>query len=155
MENSKNTWNMNMLGEKLEGINNLFDYEHAQMYQQLVEEHLNQPRKEWNEDEIERIENIFSVDDCDKFLTFQEYIDEFTNLIDKDVNSKEVQENVEKLYDYINNFLGSSVSLSLNAFSVYGQTFALGGDINMMNIERLGEKTTDFIAKAIQVYCDR
>lgn len=154
IEDSKKTWNMNMSGEKVEGINNPFDYEHAQMFQRLVEEHLNQPGKAWNEDEIERItENISSVVDFDRALAFQECIDDFTNLIDKDVNSKEVQEHVEKLYEHINNLFGSS--MSLNGFSMYGQMFALGGDIGMMNTERLGEKTTDFIAKAIQVYCDR
>lgn len=150
IENSKNTWNMKTLAEESNGVNNSFDYKR---FQGLVDEHLNQPEKVWTEDEIDGIaENIFSVVDCDIALAFQECIDEFTNLIDKDVNSKEVQEHVKKLYDYIPNLFGRS--MSLNGFSLYGQTFALGGDFGMMHTNRLGEETTDFIAKAIQVYCD-
>ena len=152
IENSKNTWNMKMFAEESKVVNNAFDYEFMQRFQGLVDEHLNQPGQAWNEDETERIaENIFSVVDCDKALEFQECIDEFTNLINKDVNSREVQEHVKKLYDYINNLFGCS--MSINGFSLYGQTFVLGGDFGMMHTNRLGEETTDFIAKAIQVYC--
>lgn len=154
IEDSKKTWNINMLGEKVEGINNPFDYELIKMYQRLIEEHLNQPGKAWNEDEIYIIaEKILSAFDYDKLLACEECIGEFINLIDNDVNSKEVQEHVKELHDYMNNLFGCSISL--NAFSMYGQVFASGGDINMINIERFGEETTDFVAKAIQVYCDR
>lgn len=153
IEHSIKAWNINMSEEKVEGINNTFDYELIKMYQRLIEEHLNQPEKAWNEDEIYIIaEKILSVFDYDKSLACLECIDEFTNLIDNDVNSKEVQEHVKELHDYINNLFGCSISL--NAFSMYGQVLASGGDISMLNIQRLGEETTDFIAKAIQVYCE-
>lgn len=154
IEHSIKTWNINMLEEKVEGINNPFDYEFIKMYQRLIEEHLNQPGKAWNEDEADIIaEKIFSVFDCDKLVACIECINEFTNFIDKDVNSKEVQEHVKELHDYLNNLFGCSISL--NAFSMYSHIFASGGDISMINTERLGEETTDLLAKAIQVYCDR
>jgi DNA-binding transcriptional MerR regulator len=154
IKNSKKTWNMNMLGEKVEGINNPLDYEFVKMLPGLVEQYLNQSGEEWNEDEIDTIaENICSVVDCDKVLAFQECIDKFTNLVGKDVNSKEVHEHVKKLYDYINNHFGCS--MSLNGFSMYGEMFTLGGDISMIHTKRLGEETTDFITKAFRVYCDK
>ena len=118
----------------------------------VSDEHLNQPEKVLTEDEIEVAEDLFSIVDCDKLMAFQECIDEFVTLIDKDVNSKEVQLHVNKLFDLINNLFGCS--MSLNGFSMYGQMFASGGDIGMMNTNRLGEETTEFITKAIQVYCD-
>ena len=157
IENSKKIWNMNMFAENANEINNPFNYELMQMVQRMVEKRFNKPENVWNEDEIEEIEkiaeDIFSVVDCDKVLAFQECIDEFTNLIDKDVYSEEAQVHVKKLYDYINNLFGCS--MSLNGFSMYGQIFASGGDYGVMNTKNLGEETTDFIAKAIQVYCDR
>lgn len=153
IENSKNTWNMKTLFEESKEENNAIDYEFMQRLQGLADEHLNQPEKTWSEGEIDGIaENLFSNVDFDKLMVFQESIDEFVNLIDKDVNSKEVQMQVNKLFDHINNLFGRS--MSLNGFSLYGQTFALGGDFGMMHTNRLGEETTDFIAKAIQVYCD-
>ncbi len=153
IKNSKNTWNMSMLAEKADGVNNSFNYEFMQRIQGLIEERLNQPEKAWNEDEIDGItKNIFSIFDFDKTMAFQECVDEFKNLIDKDVNSKEVQEHVGELYDHINHL--TDRSMSPNGFSLYGQMFALGGDLGTVNTKRLGEETTDFIAKAIQVYCD-
>lgn len=154
IEDSKNTWNINMFEEKVEGINNPFDFELIKMYQRLIEEHLNQPEKAWNEDEVYIVvEKIFGVLGYDKLLACLECFDKFTNLIDNDVNSKEVQEHVKEFHNYMNNLLG--YSMPLNAFSMYGQMFASGGDISMINTEYLGEKTTDFVAKAIQVYCER
>lgn len=155
IEDSKTAWNINMLvGEKVEGINNPFDYEFIKMYQLLIEEHLNQPGKTRNEDEMHIItEKILSILDYDKLLACLECMDEFTNLIDNDVNSKEVQEHVKEFHNYLNNLFGCSIPL--NAISMYGQVFASGGDIGMSITESLGEKTTDFLAKAIQVYCDR
>jgi len=44
--------------------------------------------------------------------------------------------------------------MSINGFLLFSQTFALGGDFGMMQTQILGEETTDFIARAIQVYCD-
>ena len=106
-----------------------------------------------NEDEINSIaERLFDIIDPDILLEFNEYIDGFKNLIGKDVNSKEVQEHVGDLYDHINHL--TDRSMSLNGFSLYGQMFASGGDLDLVNTKRLGDETTDFIAKAIQAYCD-
>lgn len=151
--NSKNTWNMNVLAEKADGVNNPFNYEFMQRIQGLIEERLNQPEKVWNEDEINSIaERLFNIIDPDILLELNEYFDEFKNLIDKDVNSKEVQEHVGELYDYVNHL--TNRPMSLNGFSMYGQMFASRGDLGMMNTKNLGEEATDFVAKAIQVYCD-
>lgn len=153
INNSKNTWNMSILTEKANGENNPFNYKFMQRIQRLIEERLNQPKNGCNEDEINSIaESLFNIFDPDKLLEFQEYIDEFKNLIDKDVNSKEVQEHVGELYDHINHL--TDRTMSLNGFSLYGQTFALGGDFGLVNTKLLGEETTSFIAKAIQAYCD-
>lgn len=153
IEDSKKTWNMNVLLENADGENNLFDYEFLIKFQRLAEESLNQPEKGLNEDEINSIaERLFDIIDPDMLLRLQEYIDEFKNLIGKDVNSKEVQEHVGEVFDHINHL--TDRSMSLNGFSLYGQTFALGGDFGMMNTKHLGEETTDFIAKAIQAYCE-
>lgn len=153
IEVSKNSWNMSTFAEKAEEMGIPFDYTLMQSIQGLIDEHLNQPEKSWNEEAIYGMaEEVFSVFDMDKTLAFQGCIDDFVNLIDKDVNSKEVQGHVKKLYDHINNLVGRS--MSINGFSLYAQSFALGGDVGMMHTERLGEETTDFITRAIQVYCD-
>ena len=153
IEHSKKTWNLSTFTEKVDGENNLFDYELIKKFQQLAGESLKQPKKVWNEDEINSIaESLFNIIDPDMLLKLQEYIDEFKNLIDKDVNSKEVQEHVGELYDHINHL--TDRSMSINGFSLYSQMFTLGGDLGMMNTKLLGEETTNFIAKAIQVFCD-
>ena len=153
IEDSKKTWNMNTFTEDADRENKLFDYELMKKAQRLAEEYLKQPEKGWNEDEINSIaDRLFDIIDPDIVLEIQEHIDEFKNLIDKDVNSKEVQEHVAELYDHINHL--TDRSMSLNGFSLYGQMFALGGDLGMMHTKHLGEETTNFIAKAIQVYCD-
>jgi DNA-binding transcriptional MerR regulator len=153
IEDSKKTWNMNKLTEKADGENNLIDNELIKKVQRLAEESLKQPEKGWNKDEINSIaERLFNIIDPDILLELQECIDEFKNLIDKGANSKEVQEHVGELYDHINHL--TNRSMSLNGFSLYGQMFASGGDLGIMNTKHLGEETTNFIAKAIQVYCD-
>jgi DNA-binding transcriptional MerR regulator len=151
IENSKKTWNINMFtDDEAEGVNNPLDYK---LFQK-VEEYIKQPEKAWSEDEIyEATENILSVIDIDTILTFTELIDEFRNFIDKGVNSNEVQAHVKKLYDYINNSFDSS--MSLNGFSLWGQMFKSGGDIGKMYSISHGEETVDYIAKAIQNYCDK
>ena len=122
-------------------------------FQRLAEVSLKQPEKGGNGDEINSIaERLFNIIDPDILLEFQKHIDEFKNLIDKDVNSKEVQGHVDELYDHINHL--TDRSMSLNGFSLWGQIFASGGDLGMMNTKHLGAETIDFIAKAIQVYCD-
>lgn len=153
IENSKKTWNMNMFRENMDGENNLFDYELLKKIQRLAEESIKHPEKGVNEDEINSIaERLFDIIDPDILLEFNEYIDGFKNLIGKDVNSKEVQEHVGDLYDHINHL--TDRSMSLNGFSLYGQMFVSGGDLGLVNTKRLGDETTDFIAKAIQAYCD-
>lgn len=150
INNSKIAWNMSTRSEKSEEFNIPFDFERMQKF---IEERLNQPEKAWNDDEIVGIvEGISNIVDVDKILVFHECLYDFTNLIDKDVSSNEVQGRVKFLYYLINNFLG--FPLSLNGFSLYAQSFASGGDIGMMNAKHFGEETTDFIAKAIQFYCD-
>lgn len=150
---SKKAWNMNMLTEEADGENTLSDYESIKKLQQFIEEYLKQPEKELNEDEINGIaELISSITNPGRLFEFQERIDEFKNLIDKDVNSKEVQEYVGELYDHINHLFDRS--MSLNGFSLWGQIFASGGDLGIINSKNLGEETTDFIAEAIQHYCN-
>lgn len=143
IENSKESWNMNMLSEKTEEISIPW----------LIDKYLKHQGNTWDEDEVHEIENIaedlFSDIDFNKALELQARIDEFGNLIDKGEDSKEVQDHVSKLYEYISVF----GSMSLNGFSMYGQMFALGGDLGIMHSKRLGERTTEFIAKAIQNYC--
>lgn len=147
IENSKNTWNINMFTDEVEGVNNPLDYK-------LLQKYLKQPEKAWSEEEIyEDAENILSGIDIDTILTFTELIDEFRNFIDKDVNSNEVQAHVKKLYEYINNSFESS--MSLNGFSLLGQMFTSGGDMGIMYNISHGEETVDYIAKAIQNYCDK
>lgn len=152
IEDSKKTWNINTFAVNADGGNNLFDYELIKKWQPLAEASLKQPEKGLNEDEISIAEPLFDIIDPDILLEFQDHIDEFKNLTDKDVNSKEVQEHVGALYDYINNL--TDRSMSLNGFALYGQMFASGGDLGMMNAKNFREETTDFIAKAIQAYCD-
>lgn len=152
IEVSKKTWNMNVLfTEKAGGVNNPLS-ELMPRLQGLIEERLNQPEKALNEDEIDVITNIFSIVDFNKALAFQECLDEFKNLIDKDVNSKEVQGHVGELYDHLNQLF--DCSFSLNSFAFWGQMLASEGDFGMMNRKNLGDEPTDFIAEAIQLYCD-
>lgn len=147
IENSKNTWNINMSTDEVEGVNNPLDYK-------LLQKYLKQPEKAWSEEEIyEDAENILSGIDNDTILTFTELIDEFRNFINKDVNSNEVQAHVKKLYEYINNSFESS--MSLNGFSLLGQMFTSGGDMGLTYNISHGEETIDYIAKAIQNYCDK
>ncbi|MCA9922860.1 MAG: MerR family transcriptional regulator [Anaerolineales bacterium] len=153
IEDSKKAWNMNMSTEEDGGENNPFDYESIKKLQQFIEEHLKQPEKELNEDEINGIaELISSMTNPGRLFEFQECIDEFKNLIDKDVNSKEVQEYVGELYDHINHLFDRS--MSLNGFSLWGQIFASGGDFGVLNRKNLGDESADFIAEAIQIYCN-
>lgn len=147
IENSKNTWNINMFTDEVEGVNNPLDYT-------LLQKYLKQPEKAWSEEEIyEDAENILNGIDNDTILTFIELIDEFRNFIDKDVNSDEVQAHVKKLYEFINNSFESS--MSLNGFSLWGQMFTSGGDMGVMYNISHGEETVDYITKAIQSYCDK
>ena len=145
IENSKNNWNINTLTDEAEGVNNPFDYN--------VQEYLKQPEKAWSEAEVyEAAENLLNGIDIDTILNFTELIDEFRHFIDKDVNSNEVQAHVKKLYDYINNSFDSS--MSLNGFSLWGQMFTSGGDMGIITNISHGEESVNYIAKAIQVYCD-
>lgn len=147
IENSKNTWNINMYTNEVEGVNNPLDYT-------LLQKYLKQPEKAWSEEEIfEDAENILNGIDNDTILTFIELIDEFKNFIDKDVNSDEVQAHVKKLYEFINNSFESS--MSINGFSLWGQMFTSGGDMGVFYNVSHGEETVDYITKAIQNYCDK
>lgn len=152
IEKSKNTYNMNMFTNNTEGVNNPLDSKLIQKAEEL----LTLPEKEWDEYEtleiLEMAKNILSVIDINEIRTHNELMDEFMNFVDKDVNSKEVQEHVKKLYDYLNN--DKDHPMSLGSFSLIGKTFATGGDVDMLFTSSLGKETTDYIAKAIQVYCD-
>jgi len=103
IENSINTWNMKTLFEGTEE-NNAVDYSLMQKLQEIADEHLNQPEKVWTEEEVGGIaENLFSIVDCDKLMEYKECIYGFVNLLDTDVNSKEVQVHVNRLFECINN----------------------------------------------------
>jgi DNA-binding transcriptional MerR regulator len=155
IEKSKNTYNMNMFTNNTEGVNNPLDSKLIQKAEEL----LALPEKEWYEYEtseileiLEMAKNILSVIDINEIRTNDELMDEFMNFVDKDVSSKEVQEHVKKLYDYMNK--DKDHPMSLGSFSLIGKTFAAGGDVDMLFTSSLGKETTDYIAKAIQVYCD-
>lgn len=162
IENSKKTWNTDMVPKK-EETDSPLNHEFIEMIQQSLEKHLNHQGDSWNDDELNEIEcvadKISNVVNLDILLDMQECIEEFANLTDRDVDSKEVQGHVGKLYAYINVLSRmSGISdrfMSLSGFSMYSQIFASGGDLGMMHTKRLGEETTDFIAKAIQFYCDK
>lgn len=148
IEFSKNSWNMNLFKEEADGkIYSLY-----KLFQS-IEEYNKQSEEAQTEEQIFNIaEDLYSIIDPDKILRHQEYLDEFKNLIDKDANSKEVQEHVGKFYDHMNHFFNRSISL--NGFAVWGQMFASGGDLGVINSKNLGDAATDFIAEAIQLYCD-
>lgn len=153
IENSKNTWNMNTLSEGTDEISNSIDYEVMQSFQGLIDERLNQQEKEWNEDELGGLAEIFSnVSDINKLLDHMECIVDIAELIDQDENSKEVHEHVEKLYTNINSLFGRPISL--NGFSLWGKMLVSGGDSSMIFENYFGEETTAFISKAIQAYCN-
>lgn len=161
IENSKNTWNTDMVPKK-EETNSPFNYEFMEMLQQSLEKHFNHQGDSWNDNELNEIDCLLDKIpnvNLDILLDIQECIEEFATLTKRDVDSKEVQGHVGKLYAYINVFSRlsgiSDRSMSLSGFSMYGQIFASGGDLGMMHTKSLGEETTDFIAKAIQVYCDK
>lgn len=152
IEKSKNSYNMNIFTNNKEGVNNNLDSKLIQKAEEL----LTLPEKEWDKYEtleiLEMAKNILSVIDINEIRTQNELMDEFVNFVDKDVNSKEVQEHVKKFYDYLNN--DKYHPMSLGSFSLFGKTFTAGGDIDMLFTSSLGKETTDYIAKAIQVYCD-
>lgn len=149
IEDSKNSWNINtMMGYDENDLN----YKFLKKIQDVINEELDR-EKEWSEDEVDTINNyLLEIADYEKILEFAECIEGFKDLTDKDVISEEVQLQVKKIFDTINSLL--EVSMSVNGFSLYGKSFASGGDIGLINSKRLGEETTDFIGEAIQIYCD-
>lgn len=155
IENSKNTWNINKFTDEAEEVKNPLDYKLIQKAEEL----LTLPEKAWYEYEnlemleiLEMAKNVLSVIDINEIRTNNELMDEFMNFVDKDVHSKEVQEHVKKLYDYMNK--DKDHPMSIDNFSLIGETFAAGGDIDMLYTSSLGKETTDYMAKAIQVYCE-
>jgi hypothetical protein len=157
IENSKYTWNINMDKENTENENCYFNDEIIQKIQKIYDESLMQPDNELDEDNISELSteifiNLLKFVDLETLLIYAEQIEKFKYLVDKDVKSKEVQDHVGDFYNQINHL--TDRSMSVNGFSLFGQMFASGGDFGMMQDKMLGDKTTAFIAEAIQIYCD-
>lgn len=147
--NSKNTWNKNIFSEEKEGLS-----EFAQIMQLAIEDQICHPEMEWSdEDASEMAENISEIVDLNKMLHLQECIDGFKNLIDSDVNSTEVQAQIKKLYEHINDLFDQSISL--NGFLMWGRMLISGGDISILQVNQIGQETAEFIVKVIETYCDK
>lgn len=152
---ARNQWNTNTLldesfSEKTEDeeVEESLDIETIQF---LMDKYLKEPQKTWDAEEIDDVLDSLPSKMLSKGLILENQIDKLAELVDLDIDSDKVQEQVGKLYDIIIEL--SNQPLSINAFYVYSNLFDAGGDAGAYNTKFRSKRVTDFIANSIRKYC--
>lgn len=107
--------------------------------------------KEYKEFE-EKSKNWTKEDVANINMEFMEIFVEFGKMRDKEAADEAVQEQVERLQDYITEHF---YTCSMEVLSGLGKMYAGGGNMTENIDKTAGKGTAEFVEKAIGVYCSR